>query len=139
MGTNPPKDAIYLNVVPAKNDGTTVYKLTVGDVPVDGFWSVSRYNAQGYYEKNALDAYTINNITGKKSADGSVVIQFGGCDRNIPNCLPIEKGWNYMVRLYRPTRRNLERQMEIPDAGGRISRSMSAIGGKADIAIRRLA
>jgi hypothetical protein len=53
-GGNPPRDAIYLNFTPAKNDGKTIYKLTVRDVPVDGFWSVSLYNAQGYYEKNAV-------------------------------------------------------------------------------------
>ena len=51
-GGNPDKDATYLNITPAKNDGTTVYKLTVKDVPVDGFWSVSVYNAEGYFEKN---------------------------------------------------------------------------------------
>ena len=38
----------------------------------------------------------------KKNADGSVAIQFGGCDGKIPNCLPIMNGWNYTVRLYRP-------------------------------------
>ncbi len=101
-GGNPDKDAIYLNVTPAKNDGTTVYKLDVKDVPVDGFWSVSLYNAEGYYEKNPYEAYSINSITGKKGADGSIAIQFGGCDGKIPNCLPIMKGWNYTVRLYRP-------------------------------------
>jgi hypothetical protein len=37
-GGNPEKDALYLNVTPAKNDGTTVYRLNVKDVPVDGFW-----------------------------------------------------------------------------------------------------
>jgi hypothetical protein len=115
-GANPPKDATYLNVVPAKNDGATVYKLVVRDVPVDGFWSVSRYNEKGYFEKNSRDAYTINNITGKKSADGSVVIQFGGCDGNIPNCLPIEKGWNYMVRLYRPSEEILKGKWSFPAA-----------------------
>ena len=36
-GGNPEKDALYLNVTPAKNDGKTVYKLHVKDVPVDGF------------------------------------------------------------------------------------------------------
>jgi hypothetical protein len=36
-GLNPDKDAIYLNVTPSRNDGTTVYKLTVNSVPVDGF------------------------------------------------------------------------------------------------------
>jgi hypothetical protein len=101
-GANPPKDATYLNIVPARNDGATIYRLTVKDVPVDGFWSVSRYNEQGYFMKNPYDAYTINNVTGKRGPDGSVVIQFGGCDGKIPNCLPVEKGWNYMVRLYRP-------------------------------------
>ena len=72
------------------------------NVPVNGFWSISLYNAQGYFEPNNLNAYTLNNITAKKAADGSVAIQFGGCDGQTPNCLPITKGWNYMVRLYRP-------------------------------------
>ena len=98
----PTKDAIYLNVTPPKNDGKTVYTLTVKDVPVDGFWSISLYNAEGYFEKNAYDAYSLNNITAKKNADGSVTIQFGGCDGKTPNCLPIMPGWNYTVRLYRP-------------------------------------
>ena len=66
-GLNPDKDAIYLNVTPSKNDGTTIYKLNVKDVPVDGFWSISVYNAEGYFEPNKLNAYTLNNITAKKS------------------------------------------------------------------------
>lgn len=101
-GGNPEKDATYLNVTPEKNDGTTVYKLSVKDVPVDAFWSISLYNPEGYFERNPYDAYSLNNFTGKKGDDGSIAIQFGGCDGNIPNCLPIMKGWNYMVRLYRP-------------------------------------
>jgi len=28
------------------------------DVPVDGVWSISLHNAEGYYEKNPYDAYT---------------------------------------------------------------------------------
>jgi len=35
-GGNPDKDATYLNVTPARNDGVTTYKLGVKDVPVDG-------------------------------------------------------------------------------------------------------
>jgi hypothetical protein len=31
-----------------------------------------------------------------------VIVQFGGCNREITNCLPIMPGWNYTVRLYRP-------------------------------------
>jgi hypothetical protein len=101
-GGNPDKDAIYVGVNPEKNDGTTIYKVTVKDVPVDAFWSISVYNAAGYFEKNALNSYTINSLTGKKSPDGSVAVQFGGCDGKIQNCIPIVKGWNYTVRLYRP-------------------------------------
>jgi hypothetical protein len=115
-GGNPAKDAAYLNVVPAQNDGNTVHKLTVKDVPVDGFWSISVYNEQGYYEKNDLNAYTINNITAKKDADGSIPVQFGGCDGTIPNCLPIMQGWNYTVRLYRPRPQILNGVWKFPQA-----------------------
>ena len=86
------------------------------DVPVDGFWSISLYNAEGYFEPNNLDAYTLNNITAKRAADDSVVIQFGGCEGKIPNCLPIMKGWNYMVRLYRPRAEILNGKWTFPHA-----------------------
>jgi hypothetical protein len=115
-GGNPEKDATYLNFTPPQNDGTTVYKLVVKGVPVDGFWSISLYNAQGYFERNKLNAYSINNITAKKDADGSVVVQFGGCDGNTPNCLPIMAGWNYTVRLYRPRPEILNGSWKFPEA-----------------------
>lgn len=115
-GGNPEKDATYLNFTPARNDGATVHKLTVKAVPVDGFWSISLYNAQGYFEPNPYNAYTINNLTAQKSADGSVAVQFGGCDGKIPNCLPIIKGWNYTVRLYRPRAEILDGKWTFPQA-----------------------
>ncbi|HEY7065171.1 MAG TPA: DUF1254 domain-containing protein [Chloroflexota bacterium] len=102
-GGNPEKDAIYLNVTPSQSDGQTIYRLAVtGAVPVDGFWSISVYNHDGYYVKNERDAYTLNNLTAKQDADGSITVQFGGCDGQAANCLPIFPDWNYMVRLYRP-------------------------------------
>jgi hypothetical protein len=115
-GGNPEKDAIYLNVTPEKNDGKTAYELKVKDVPVDGFWSISVYNAQGYFEKNAQSAYALNNMTAKKAADGSVTIHFGNCDGKTPNCLPITPGWNYIVRLYRPRKEILDGAWKFPDA-----------------------
>lgn len=114
-GGNPDKDATYLNVTPAKNDGTTVYRLNVKDVPVNGFWSVSVYDAEGYYEKNSYNAYSLNNITAQKNPDGSITIQFGGCDGKIPNCIPIMKGWNYTVRLYRPRPEILSGKWKFPE------------------------
>ncbi len=113
-GGNPEKDAKYLNVVPPNNDGNTVYKLTVKDVPVDAFWSVSVYNAEGYYEKNSQNAYTFNSITAKKEEDGSIIIQFGG-DGKASNYLPITKGWNYTVRLYRPRKEILNGTWKFPE------------------------
>jgi hypothetical protein len=115
-GGNPEKDATYLTVTPPNNDDTSPRRLTVKDVPVDGFWSVSVYNDQGYFEKNPYDAYSVNNITGRKDADGSMTIQFGGCDGKIPNCLPITKGWNYLVRLYRPHAEILDGTWKFPEA-----------------------
>ena len=114
-GGNPDKDATYLNVTPAKNDGTTVYRLNVKDVPVNGFWSVSVYDAEGYYEKNPYNAYSLNNITAQKNPDGSITIQFGSCDGKIPNCIPIMKGWNYTVRLYRPRPEILSGKWKFPE------------------------
>jgi len=85
-------------------------------VPVDGFWSISLYNAEGYFEKNNQNAYSINNLTAKKDADGSVTVQFGGCDGKATNCLPIMPGWNYIVRLYRPRKEVLDGTWKLSEA-----------------------
>ena len=115
-GGLPEKDALYLNTTPNSTDGAAVYKLNVQDVPVDGFWSVTVYNAKGFLELNQYNAYSVNNITATKNADGSVAVQFGGCDGKIPNCLPTMPGWNYMVRLYRPRAEALNGTWKFPDA-----------------------
>jgi len=51
-----------------------------------------------------------------KTVTGSINIHFGGCDGRIPNCLPITNSWNYMVRLYRPARRDTECEWKFPEA-----------------------
>ena len=113
-GGNPAKDAIYLGGVMPENDGKTIYRLKVGEVPVNSFWSVSVYNADGYFQKNPYDAYSLNNLTARKSEDGSIVIQFGGCDGKIANCLPTTPGWNYTVRLYQPKEQILNGKWSFP-------------------------
>lgn len=45
-----------------------------------------------------------------------MTIRLGGCDGKIPNCLPITKGWNYMVRLYRPRPEILDGTWKFPEA-----------------------
>jgi hypothetical protein len=115
-GGNPEKDALYLPITPVRNDDSTVHKLIVRDVPVDGFWSVTVYNAEGYLQANQYNAYSVNNITAKRNADGSIAIQFGGCDGKRPNCLPIMMGWNYTVRLFRPRSDILDGTWKFPQA-----------------------
>jgi hypothetical protein len=115
-GGNPTSAAIYLNETPVRNDGTTAHRLTVKDVPIDGFWSISVYNAEGYFQKNSRNAYSINNFTAKKGGDGSTTIQFGGCDEKTANCLPIMSGWNYTVRLYRPRAAIIDGSWKFPEA-----------------------
>jgi hypothetical protein len=125
-GGNPVTDAYYTGAAPDRNDGNTVYRLSVKDVPVDGFWSISVYNKDGFFEKNALNVYSVNNVTARRDADGSVTVQFGGCPSpsagtgqpgaTAPNCIPITSGWNYVVRMYRPRKEILDGTWKFPEA-----------------------
>lgn len=113
-GGNPAKDAIYLNVSPQANDGKTAHTLTMTKVPVDGFWSVTVYNAKGFYEAPE-NAVSVNNVTAKKNPDGSVTVHFGG-DPQQANYLRIMPGWNYTIRLYRPRQEVLDGRWAAPVA-----------------------
>jgi hypothetical protein len=115
-GGNPPCAAIYRGFYPKQNDGRIVYKLNVKDVPVDGFWSISVYNAKGFFEKNSLGRYSLNNLTAKPDSNGSFTVQFGDCKAETVNCLPIMKDWNYTVRLYRPREEVLNGSWKFPEA-----------------------
>ncbi len=115
-GGLPDKDALYLNVIPARDEGKTVHRLTMKEAPVDGFWSISVYDSDGRFAPNPLKAYTVNSVTAKAAPDGSVVVQFGGCDGKIPNCLPTPPDWSYMVRLYRPRPEILSGAWTFPEA-----------------------
>jgi hypothetical protein len=116
-GGIPDKEILHLNVTPAKNDGVAVYRLLVpAKVPVDGLWSITVYDADGRLQKNQQNAYGLNSVTAKKSADGSAALQFGGCDGKAANCLPTMKGWTYTVRLYRPRDEILNGKWKFPEA-----------------------
>ena len=113
-GGLPAEAASYVNVVPEKNDGKTPYTLTVKDVPVDAFWSVTLYDEKGWMPVNKYKAYSFNNVTAKKDKDGSITIRFGG-DPKADNFLPIVPGWNYIVRLYKPKKEILDGSWTFPD------------------------
>lgn len=115
-GGNPDKDAVYVNVVPEKNDGKTPYVLTVSNtIPVDGFASITVYNDKGFMEENDLNAYSINNVTAERNSDGTATVHFGG-DPASSNYLPITPGWSYIVRMYKPKKEVLDGSWEFPAA-----------------------
>ncbi len=114
-GGLPDDEAFYVNVEPGLPVGE--YELTVGEVPVDGFWSISMYNAEGYFEPNDAGRYSVNNVTGVRGADGSITVRFGG-DTSAPNALPLTEGWNYLVRLYRPRPEVLDGSWTFPSIEG---------------------
>lgn len=100
-GGLPESEAVYVAVDTALPPGG--YTMTMRDAPVDAFWSISVYNAEGYFEPNPAGRYTINSITAEKAPDGSVAIHFvDDPETRIPNAIPVPPGWNLLVRLYRP-------------------------------------
>ena len=76
---------------PKDNDCKTVHKLTVKDVPVDGFWSITLYDAQGSFAADDLNASSLNSLTAMPNRNGSFTLQFGGCHEDTANCLPISR------------------------------------------------
>ncbi len=84
------------------------------DVPVGAFWSISLYNAQRFFQPNALGAYTVNSVMGTRNADGSMTVHFGACEDGRVNCLPLMDGWNYTIRLYQPAPEILDGSWTFP-------------------------
>jgi hypothetical protein len=114
-GGLPRTASLYVIDSVEENDGTTPYAVTVGDVPVDEFWSITVYNADGYLEANDLGRNSYNNVSAEANPDGTFTIHFGGCDDGRVNCIPITPGWNYAIRMYQPREEILEGRWTFPE------------------------
>lgn len=118
-GGLPDREASYLGVDPRLPVGR--YELTVGEVPVDGFWSISVYNERGFFEPNDRGVTSVNSVTAVRNPDGTVTVRFGDYPEGTPNVIPTPERWNHLVRLYRPRPEILDGSWRFPtlaDAAG---------------------
>jgi len=112
-GGLPTYEAFYLTRGEPRKVGD--FQLTVKNVPVDGFWSISIYNKDGFFEKNPYDSYSLNNLTAKPNKDGSYTLNFGTKPEGKTNFLYVMDGWNYVVRLYLPRKAVLDGKWTFPE------------------------
>lgn len=112
-GGLPIYEAFYITKNTPRHAGD--YTLTVKDVPVKGFWSISIYNKDGYFQKNKYDSYSINNVMAKPNKDGSVTVNFGTEKGDKENFLYVMDGWNYAVRLYEPSKEIQDGKWTFPE------------------------
>jgi len=114
LGANLPEDAIYpLNIADETGkplDGGNAYVLHFDKgaaPPVNAFWSVTLYDAEGYQVANSLNRFAVSSwMPFKFDPDGSLDLYFQnaspGADKEA-NWLPAPKGaFNLTMRLYAP-------------------------------------
>jgi len=115
LGANLPEDAIYpLNLADETGkplDGTNAYVLHFdknATPPVNAFWSVTLYDADGFQIANNLNRFAVSSwMPFRHNPDGSLDLYFQnaspGADKEA-NWLPAPKGaFNLTMRLYAPT------------------------------------
>ena len=106
--------ALYTNSVVLKNDGETEYAVTVKDVPVNAFWSITVYDIEGFLLSD-VDSSNINSYGAEPNDDGSYTINFSNNPTKINN-INIGIDWNYTIRLYQPDQTIIDGEWIFPNA-----------------------
>jgi hypothetical protein len=126
MGANLPQDAVYPSCS-FDSEGNTlngankyVLRFEKGQTPpVDGFWSLTMYNQDGFFIENPINRYAIGNrFPLKVNKDGSIDLYFQnaspGKDKE-SNWLPAPPGqFNLILRMYWPKETMLNGSWTIP-------------------------
>ncbi len=105
-GGLPRHEATYVPLTPPAQ--TSDCEIVLADVPVDGFWSLSVYNGDGFFEPNTFDRYSVNSVTAARETDGSVRVGFVHGEPHGPNDLPVPASWGVVLRLYQPRKELLD-------------------------------
>jgi len=115
-GGLPNSESVYIGGIPQAGFESSPHEITMRDVPVDAFWSITVYNKDGFLEPNSQDSYSFNQHNSVPNEDGSTTINLGGCTGTEQNCIPAPEGWNYVLRLYQPHQSILDRVWQPPVA-----------------------
>jgi hypothetical protein len=120
LGANPPEDAIYpalladANGRPLNGNNTYILHFNESELPpVDAFWSITMYDAEGFQVANSLDRFSIGNLynlTYDKDGSLDIYIQHDspGLDKE-SNWLPSPSGpMSIVMRMYSPRREALD-------------------------------
>ncbi|UPW09361.1 DUF1254 domain-containing protein [Gordonia terrae] len=114
LGANPPEDAIYPLLLTDSDgeplSGENDYRLhfAAGELPpVDAFWSVTMYDAEGYQVGNEIDRYAIGDRDDLRfNDDGSLDLHLQHTNPGpelVDNWLPTPRGpLGVTLRLYAP-------------------------------------
>lgn len=126
LGANLPQDAIYpsnsLDQSGKPYNGANKYMIhfAKGETPpVNGFWSLTMYDQQGYFIENPINVYAVGHgAPFTYNADGSLDIyiqnESPGKDKQ-NNWLPAPKGeFNVMMRTYWPKESMINRTWSPP-------------------------
>jgi len=102
------KQAVYPNFQPKNSNPAT---LTLKDVPVDAFWSITVYDQGGWING---EKFNINSSFAKVNDNGEYIIHFGG-DKSADNYLDTFEGWNFILRMYQPTEEYFDGSWKVPE------------------------
>ena len=126
LGANRAEDAIYPNTdidsEGAPLTGDHAYQIHFGAdqlPPVNAFWSVTVYDAQGYLMDTPSDRYAIHSQSGLvRDADGGLTLTFSAepPPTRLSNWLPVRAGEPFAItaRLYAPQADALSGAWEMP-------------------------